>query len=71
MNFGDKYSWNCFLLLTVNNFIKIVLFYKDSPLVLKQDTYMYLLILHQIYIETKETFEFCFLDLLFYFLSNC
>lgn len=71
MNFGDKYSWNCFLLLTVNNFIKIVLFYKDSPLVLKQDTYMYLLILHQIYIETKETFEFWFLDLLFYFLSNC
>lgn len=71
MNFGDKYSWNCFLLLTVNNFIKIVLFYKDSPLVLKQDTYMYLLILHQIYIETKETSEFCFLDLLFYFLSNC
>lgn len=71
MNFGDKYSWNCFLLLTVNNFIKIVLFYKDSSLVLKQDTYMYLLILHQICIETKETFEFCFLDLLFYFLSNC
>lgn len=71
MNFGDKYSWNCFLLLTVNNFIKIVLFYKDSSLVLKQDTYMYLLILHQIYIETKETFEFSFLDLLFYFLSNC